>query len=347
MNKINVVFSVLFLIIIAGGGFYALQKQSESRMVSNPPKESASPVPATTVKIGVLDTEASYSEVVASQKEIFKKYNLNVEVQKLPSNIPSLLVGKQLDMACIGSFGALEANIEGANLITIGTILADQPFVLVSTKKPQNIKSVGVPRAGGEIYFRANEALNVLKINPKDITFQALGTNQVRIQAILDKKVDAIAIRKSSWESFAKANNLSSDEYMILVDSESNPDIQQSTKIITRKDFLDNNPQVVENFAKAIIETTAWMSANSEESAKIITQYYDSPAGEADIAIGNYLKSAKDIIFAPDIDSIKSELAFLDAQNPKAKDYQFNNFIDSQIAEDLKQSGFLAQYGFK
>lgn len=285
---------------------------------------------------------------IASEKGLFKKYNLEADIQTVPTISAQLLVGGQADAILNMPFASLTASIEGGKLSWIGTLISDSSRVLISGKDPRDIKTLVYPGAGGPfIKIRVIQLLKELNLDPTKITLKEVDSEQVAFANLLDKKVDAIGnIVKSDWLIAKKKNNLS-DEFKILISTLDKEDLKMGAGIIVRNEFLETNKAAVENLAKALVEATAWVRTNKQEAVRILADQLNISTDEAEIYLDEYIAITDNTTFAPSKEQAQDLLKIALQTNPKAKDYQIENFLNFEIAETLVKSGFLSQFGFK
>lgn len=277
--------------------------------------------------------------IVAVQKGLFKKYNLDVELQEVSKNVTSVLVTGKADIMLGTPNIALPAAVEGTELSWIGSVSNDQGTVLVSTKDAKNIKTAGV--ISGPAKVQTIGLLQLLGVNTENITFQEVSDNQSRLLAIKEKQVDTIHCPKADWLIFKRKANLT-DEYKILLDSSLDPKIQMPIGIIVRSEFLKKNPESVTNFAKSLIEADNWIKDNKEDFTRLAEEHFaDVPKEDIQIEAETYIQGLSSLQFSPTLEKGQDMLKLVVGANPKAKDYNLSNFISTDVSDSLKKSGFL------
>ncbi|MFA6454121.1 MAG: ABC transporter substrate-binding protein [Microgenomates group bacterium] len=284
--------------------------------------------------------------IVAQGKGLFNKYNIAVDIQQVPKNVTSMLVSGKADIMLGTPNIALSAVVEGSKLSWIGSVNNDQALVVIATKNLKDIKTAGIIAGPGRA--QAIGLLNNLGLDINKISYQELAGNPERLLALQQKQVDVTNVPKPDWLNFKKKANLG-EEYKILLDSSFEPEAQIPIGIIVRNEYLEQNKSSVESFVKALLEADYWMKDlnNKKELAEILQKHYpDMSPEEITVEIDSYLPTLTNLQFTPTKEKGEASLKIIAASNPKAKDYNLNDFINTKIADSLKAAGFLTKLGF-
>ncbi|MEK7617494.1 MAG: ABC transporter substrate-binding protein [Patescibacteria group bacterium] len=281
---------------------------------------------------------------VAKDREFFKKYHLDVELQSIPSGVSKLLVSKNVDILLTSLSTLITPAASGADVVWVGTIKTKSPsFVLFSNKKAEQIKSVATSTQGSSVYHAALAMLDFLKIKDQVTLHTISGGVNVRFASVVSGKVDAATTGESEWIVFSKQNPEKAKEFKVLVstgkDKTSFP--QDPLTVATHHNFLREHKEEVETFSKALLETVFWIKNHHEETIDTLTRY-DATKEEAKIYLDFFLEGADEITFAPDRLLAEENLAILDFE---PKNFKMDDFIYTDIANDLKTKGFLKQVG--
>lgn len=282
--------------------------------------------------------------IVAQEKGLFKKYNLNVKIKQVDKNVTTVITSGKAD-AMIGTPNvALAPAVQGAKLSWIGTINNDSTVVMVADKDNKDIKTIGVMSGPNKI--QAMGLLALIGIDPKNLTFQELSDNKAKLIAFEQKKVDSVYVQKPDWIIFKNKAKLS-DENKVILDSSKNKKAQTPIAIIVRDEYLKNNKQTVTNFSKALIEANYWIKNNKEAFTKFVeANFSDMPKEDAKIQAEVFYDTVLGLEFTPTMEKGKEMLDLVTAANPKAKDYNLKNFVSTDISDSLKKEGFLNKFKF-
>lgn len=330
------------LFIIAIGTFWLVKDKSQNTPPSNSPKQQEVSKSKITLVYSLRVNQLPVA--IAFEKGLFEKYNLQVEPVQVITNSVSVLASGKADVSLGSPNISLTSVVQGSELSWIGNVNNDQGTLIVSTKNPADIKTVGV--INGPSKVQTIGMLDLIKVNTGKLTYQTLTDNKAKLIALKEKQVDVINIAKPDWLIFKGKENLS-DEYKVLLDSANYKEAQTPVSIIIRNEFLKNNPQIVENFTKALIEANFWIKNNKEEFITILQKRYsDVPPEDIKIEGELYFSNIQNLDLAPNLEKGKEMLKLVEASNPKAKDYNLNNFINTSVVDSLRNSGFLNQFNF-
>jgi ABC-type nitrate/sulfonate/bicarbonate transport system substrate-binding protein len=345
MNNKKILLFIVTLLILGLSAYFLFTSSNKA-----PIPISTKPAP-TKISVAYISFNKMYGIplVIAENIGLFNQYNLLVETKAVDKSPAKLLIANQVDAILNTPFAPLTANAEGATLIWAGTIFNDSPIVLVSSKEPQNIKTVSYPAGGGVLgKTRTIQLLKTLNLDPTKIVLNEVSSEQIAMTTLIEDKVDAVAnVTKSDWLIFKKKNNPENDKYKLLVYSVEKEDLQISGGIIYSKDFLTNNKTTVENFSKALIEATAWTRLNREKAIDILANKYSIEKDEAEIYWDEFVAVTNNVIFTPSLDQAKALLQIIKTTNPKAENYQVSSFISFDVNDSLKNNGYLEKFGFK
>lgn len=308
----------------------------------NKPKINLKPaVVVSKIKLGYLTKGTIRLLVaVADKKGFFDKNNVKVEIQGIDTAIATTLLSKQVDAVIDLPSTFLLARANGADIIEVGEVTNDYPFLLISNPKDASgIRSIGVPRIGGEPYLKALEILKILNINPSSINFQATGSGPSSAVLLKNGKVDAVMESSLDWAVLSE-EKFFTDEPKIIFNTTSDKNLRNPNVLVVSKDSLKNNPKGIENFSKALIEANNWIrSAKDEELAKIMSDFGKMEEVRIRAISKVYKESLQGLKFEPDvktIEAIAKSLAEL-----KDKNFDADSFVSMEIFKSLKNSKFI------
>lgn len=338
MKKILI--GIAIILVALGVLLFSFNKINEQKKLAAIPTPTKAP--SYKAKLGMIKN--GFSEpltIVASKKGFFKKNDVEVTIQKIEKGISTALVSKQVDAAIDtpGTFIISRANGE-ADILEIGEVSYDSPAVFLSYKKPEEIKTIGVSRLGGDHYTRTLQALDVLKIDPKKVRFQIIGSSDNSLLALIEKKVDATSMTTQRWNLF-KLRNKPSDEFKVLVDSSKYKEIRNPQILVANADFLKTNANAARALLKSLIEADYWIkNAKAEDVAKLIEGENDLKFEEALIFAKNYKDSMGELKFKPDMTRL-SEITKEVEQDIKGKKFDIATFVSSDLINSLEKEGLL------
>src|SRR5215831_9411204 len=215
----------------------------------------------------VVITPASFSDregvlVVAQQQDFFRKYNVDAQLVLMP-NAPiafSALSSGESQFywgATSGtSLGAVVNGLDGVFVAGFIHRLVGAFSVARGIKTPVDLKGkkIGVASLGGGNWMFTMLAFDHWGIEPKrdGVTFRIIGDTAVRAQSIATGVIDGSIL------GYSHAAILQRQGYPILVDLADLNIPFQDSGLFTRKSFLAQHPDTVENVLRALVDAVAF-----------------------------------------------------------------------------------------
>ena len=283
---------------------------------------------------------------LAQDLDFFGKYGLRAQVVLVRNNqmLTTGLVGGDIDIGYTGGTTVLGAAAVGAELKMIANFVSrgrGHLLVRPDIKKPADLagKRVGVQSIGGTLWMYVMLTLEQLglDVTRDKIRLLIIGDQTVTVRALETQVIDATVLTTRTY-----IPGLLQKGFNVL--TEVNP-AMAATGIVTRKSYLEKNPAVLENVAKALIEGEYFSLApsNKAQTIKSIMKHLklSDPAGaeegHADLA------KEFDTKPYPSLDGLKNMQRLMALQNPKLTDVNPASLMDSSLIRKLEDSGFLAQ----
>ena len=208
--------------------------------------------------------------------------NVSVETTTFnagPAVIEALFAG-EIDISYIGPNPAINGYVQSdgealrviAGATSGGARLIVRPEANITTAADFDGKKVATPQLGNtqDVALRSWFAANGLNAREQGGNVQVLPTaNADQLTLFQNGDIDA------SWapEPWATRLELEAGGVEFLNEAELWPNGQYvTTHIIVATGFLEDHPDVVENFLKAHVETTEWINANPEEAKTLVNQ---------------------------------------------------------------------------
>lgn len=331
MNKKFLILVIVLIVVLIGS--FAFLKRSINQKAATPKKKASQEVP---IRAGLVTVfrESQVPVMIAIEKGIFKKYNLDVKTVMIEKGLADLMVSGNADIGMAEPYTFLAAVVKGAKLTNVGAVSKVPPFILLTRKPADQIKVVAVRSQWTQLM--ASTLLRDAGIDLKNITFQNTGTLDAQVAALTSSKVDAISILSSQWDLYKTRANLTDTQYTVLIDT-SNKSNFSTNSIIVSNELLEKNKQAVINYARALLEANGWLSVNKQEGAqllkKTITGLSDDDAAKL---VDEYVALSLNVKFAPNTDDTKDFLDLLSGDIPQAKDFPPEKFVSSAVSDALK-----------
>jgi ABC-type nitrate/sulfonate/bicarbonate transport system substrate-binding protein len=303
---------------------------------------AASAPKADRLKIGYASiTGNRISLWTAQEKGFFSRNGLQPELIFIASSaagIPALIAGETA-LYSGSPETAAQAAAGGGDLVIIASNEPTQYKLIVQP----NIKSVyelkgkriGIDRIGGSSHYATRRMLEKLGLRAADVEFLSVaGGGSERVAAFRSGIVSAVA---STIERFERAKV----PYHSLGDA-----VEMGIRVIgssfmTTRRFRDQNRQIMQRFARALIEAAHWSkdAKNHPEVIRIYSRYLRTE--DTSVLELNYKLYIDAMPLFPytNIDDLQANLAGLAESNPKLRDLNLAEFVDNSFVHRVQQEG--------
>lgn len=298
----------------------------------------------------VVITPASFSEregilIVAQNQGFFRKRNVDVQLVLMP-NAPiafnALAAGEShfyFGTTSGTSLGAVVNGLDGVFVAGFINKLVGAFAVGKDIKTPNDLKgkSIGVASLGGGNWMFTMLAFDHWGIEPKrdNITFRIIGNTGVRAQSI------ASGVIAGSMLGYTFATNLRRDGYPILADvADLNIPFQDSA-LFTRKSFLAQYPETVENVMRAMLDAIGFIQEPNNKNAvlKSLTQWLRLAKTDDALEGYEFMRRMYGKRIYPTVDGIRNAIRVLSSTNEKFRGLKTEDLVDDRIARKLEKEG--------
>jgi NitT/TauT family transport system substrate-binding protein len=295
-------------------------------------------------------TPASFSDregmlVVAQQQGFFRKYNVDAQLVLMP-NAPlalSALAGGDSQFyygATSGaSLGAVLNGLDGVFVAGFVKRLVGAFAVGRNIKTPADLKGkrIGVASLSGGNWMFTMLALEHWGIDPKrdGITFRVIGDTGARVQAIATGLVDG------SLLGYTHGGILRRQGYPILADVADLNIPFQDSGLFTRKSFIAQHPETVENVLRALLEAISFIQEPDNKTAvlKGLAQWLRLPNPEDAVDGYDFMRRMYTRRIYPSLDGIRNSIRVLTLTNEKFGRLKAEELVDDRIARKLEKEG--------
>ncbi len=308
------------------------------------------------IVIGYAAMNARVSPLwLAKEQGFFSKYGIDAEpifVRTAPTLVAALSSG-DIDLGYTGGTAVIGAAAGGADLKILASFTNRVTYDLVVRPGVKSIedlkgKRFGVQSIGGTVWMGAILGLEHLGLDPArdNITILAVGDQTVLAQAVTTGTIDATVL------DGVQSRRLRESGLPVLAEfSKINLPIL-SAAIVARESFIQRNPELLENFLKAVLEGAAFgmSAAHKPTTLKILEKKlgideHMAEEGYKDMLIGFDRKPYA----SPE--AVRNIQRLMKLRNPKVENVKVEELIDDRILRRLDQSGFIdglyARYGVK
>jgi len=298
----------------------------------------------------VVITPASFTEregmlIVAQHQGFFRKYNLDAQLVLMPNAplaLSALTAGDSqfyYGTTSGASLGAVLNGLDGVFVAAFINRLVGAFAVGRDIKTPADLKGkrIGVASLGGGNWMFTMLAFEHWGIDPKRdaVTFRIIGDTGVRVQSIASGVIDG------SMVGYTHAAILQRQGYPILADvAELNIPFQDSG-LFTRKSFLAQHPETVENVLRALVDAIAFIQEPENKTAvlKSLAQWLRLPKPEDALPGYDFMRKMYTRRIYPNVEGIRNSIRVLTLTNEKFGRLKAEDLVDDRIVKKLEREG--------
>lgn len=206
-------------------------------------------------------------------------------------------------------------------------------------KSPNDLKGkqIGVASLGGGNWMFTMLAFDHWGLDPKrdNITFRIIGNTGVRAQSI------ASGIIGGSVLGYTFATNLRREGYPILADLADLNIPFLDSGLYTRKSFVAQHPEVVENVLRALLDGITFIQNPENKSAvvKSLVQWLRLAKTEDAIEGYEFMRKLYTKRIYPTVEGIRNSIRVLVLTNEKFRALKAEDLIDDRIVRKLEKEG--------
>jgi ABC-type nitrate/sulfonate/bicarbonate transport system substrate-binding protein len=296
-----------------------------------------------TVSIGIgPGTLGHIPLVVAKEKDYFREEGIRLELIQIKAglNVPAMIEGGLDYSGIIGI--PINAALQGVKfkVLMVNSSLAMDLVVQPETQSVQELKGkrLAVDSFGVYSHTLAEEILRRNGVNPRDVTFMAMGSTPLRLAALQSKSVQATML--------GVPQNLLAEEFGFtrLVSAQEVINLPQ-TGVAALESRVQTTPEVAYRLVKATLKGLLHYRRNKESSVKTLIKFLNLK--DARLAHRIYDYSSK--VFTEDgtIPAAFQQQAMEEAKRTTrtAKDVSPAEIFDFQLARRAKSE--LASSGWR
>lgn len=222
-------------------------------------------------------------------KGIFAKYGLTMTLNPLGGGAPAMaaLISGQTQIADITGSEVVSATAAGADLVVIGVLTPVYPYVLMSntdikTTADLKGKTIVIKAVGDATDIATRLSLQKLGLVPDvDVTILAVNVDNARLAVLVAKQACCTPGQPRDQIAMIKQGG-----FKVLYDLASLGLLNSQGALVLKRDFFDKNPQVVQQFMDALIESIAAAKKDRPGALEVIKKQLDLKDDE--IAIAEY-----------------------------------------------------------
>src|SRR5262247_2164636 len=298
----------------------------------------------------VVITPASFTEregmlVIAHQMGFFRKYNLDVQLVLMPNGPLALSVLAAGDSQFYygttsgASLGAILNGLDGIFVAGFINRLVGAFAVGHDIKTPADLKGkkIGVASLSGGNWMFTMLAFEHWGIEPKrdGITFRVIGDTGARVQAIASGLIDG------SLLSYSHAAILKRQGYPILADVADLNIPFQDSGLFTRKSFLAQHPETVENVLRALLDAIGFIQEPDNKTAvlKSVAQWLRLPRPDDALEGYDFMRTMYTRRIYPSPEGIHNAIRVLTLTNERFGRLKAEDLVDDRVVRKLEKEG--------
>ena len=305
----------------------------------------AAPVRAEQIKIAYSGVSAAGTPLwLAKEQGIFTKHGLEadlVAVRSAPLQVTAL-VSNEVQFVRGSVSSMLTAAAQGAKLKILFSLFAERAsydfLVSPSITHPRDLrgKKIGVQDFSGLLWTLTMLSLREMGLDPQrdNINIQAIGDSTVIAQALTTGIIDAAPLDK------LQSLRLQGLGIKVLLDLSRIP--FPSSPFMTAESFILKNPQVVENFIKALIEASTVMRAQKEKGLAVLQKHIKTDRALAEVGYKNLLEELTPYTFIT-VKGLRTVQEIIALRDPKIAKYNVEDLLDQRILKKIVESGYVEE----
>jgi NitT/TauT family transport system substrate-binding protein len=280
---------------------------------------------------------------LAREAGLFEKNGLRTDVAYIRSGstMGQALVAGEIQLAQMGGPAALAAGVAGFDVTMVAVALNTTPIVImgkVSKMEELKGKAIGVTRYGSNTDISARFAIRKAGLQPeKDVALIQLEDYAGIMGGIQSGRIAAGALADPFTDHAKKLG------YQEIADIAALGLEFPFVGIVTKKSFIKEQPDVVQRFVRAYTESIALYKNNRELAKKVTSKY--TGIKEAEIltsTVDFYVPKLASVPY-PTVGGIRFVLEQIAIRDPRAKNFNPENFMDVRFVKQLEDSGFIKE----
>ena len=294
-----------------------------------------------------ITSESMAAVWVAKERGLFKKYGLDVQYILMPRSplAVAALVAGEIDAAVIGPGHLVNAATGGTDVIGIANFAQKLDYRLntrpeIKKKEELRGKRIAISGPGSTSHLVSLLALQHLAVDPNEakIAFLTIpGTEINRRLALESGSVDATTLNGSVGDVYGQKG------YPVLFNFKGSGVTMPQTMLVTTRRLASTKPQLVEAYAKTIVEAIAVMfdPVNKESVTRTIASNLRlTNPSDWDEAYQSVINSYERVPY-PSLAGMYRLHGLLTTINPKLAGVKIDSVVDDSFISKLDSSGFV------
>jgi NitT/TauT family transport system substrate-binding protein len=294
----------------------------------------------------------SYSSLIGIQSPLwiardagfFKKHKIDANVVYMPgghSVIQEMLTGR-LQMAISAPGAVLQSNLRGTDFIYFGAISNRMDLVVFADKSIKSVqqlrgKKIAVGTAGAGPDYRGRVVFEKLGMRVgTDVVFvQTVGGQPTRLAMLQSGNVDAVVLAPPYTMEAERLGFRPVLEYASVIPH------YFSSGYFTRREYIRDNPRIMENTVRALLDATRYVFSNAHGTINFLASQLKL---KDDAFLKHYYQKVLlgqiDRDLYPDDNGVEIFLEQERKANAASAKIKKDDFFDSSILDKLRKQGY-------
>ncbi|HEY7169081.1 MAG TPA: ABC transporter substrate-binding protein [Candidatus Binatia bacterium] len=273
---------------------------------------------------------------------LFEKNGLPAQLIYLRGGIEAAqaLITGDIPFALMGGGAVIASNLAGSGSVILAGIENTILFKLVTSKEIDSAeklrgKKLGVASLGGSTYLGTVRALQHFGIKANEATILAIGGGPARMAALQSGSIQG-GVFLPPETLIAKKLGLN-----FLLDLGSLRLDFQNSVVAGGKNVIEKKPETVRKFMKALVEGIHAYKTDREFGLRVLRKYLKTNDQEVIEETYDFYSNKLAPKPYPTVKGMQLVLNDLASRNPKAKDTQTSQLVNSGFLKELDDTGYI------
>ncbi len=291
--------------------------------------------PAPVASLGIID--------VMRKAGLFKKYGLDIDLVYIQGSpiLTAAMVSGQVPLSFLGGAAIVASTVGGADTVYLACGINTLYWRLFSTPDVKTLddlrgKKIGLTTMGSQEDAVMRFLLKERGINPeRDVSFLAVGAAPTRLAALSKGVVQASV--------FIPPQDIAAEKLGLypLIDMSQLGLYNPGSCFASTRSYIKNHRDTVTRVMKTFVEGLKFYRENKEFVLKVTADFAQNRDTEVLSATYNTVTRFQDRIPYVNMKGIEFMLKAIELRDPRAKNFDPANAVDSSFIQELEKTGFV------
>ncbi len=291
--------------------------------------------PAPVASLGIID--------VMRKAGLFKKYGLDIDLVYIQGSpiLTAAMVAGQVPLSFLGGAAIVASAVGGADTVYLACGINTLYWRLFSTPDVKTLddlrgKKIGLTTMGSQEDAVMRFLLKERGINPdRNVTFLAVGAAPTRLAALSKGVVQASV--------FIPPQDIAAEKLglYLLIDMSQLGLYNPGSCFASTRSYIKNHRDTVTRVMKTFVEGLKFYRENKEFVLKVTADFAQNRDVEVLSATYNTVTRFQDRVPYVNMKGIEFMLKAIELRDPRAKNFDPANAVDSSFIQELEKTGFV------